>query len=116
MLPLSKELEVAAGSDKMQVALCERRFQPPPEPGKPLETFMLPSDDIVLDVFYAYGHEGQDMLAVRAPFSMGPKAQEIIGRRVRAGDVYYRVVSVKRQIYGVITVGEPIGIEVCRDG
>ena len=75
---------------------------------------MLPAE-IQFEAFYSYGYDGKEMMAVRAPFPMAAKADEIIGRRVRIGDRHYRVLSVRRQIYGPIPAGEPIGIEVRLD-
>ncbi len=77
---------------------------------------MSPTDVIGLEAFYAYGYQGREMMAVRAPFAMAAAADEIIGRRVMIGAAHYRVVAVKRQVRGPIAAGEPIGIEIRRDG
>jgi hypothetical protein len=67
---------------------------------------------IILEAFYCYGYKGRDMIAVRAPFAMSARADEMIGREVEVAGRRYVALGVARQISGPIAKGEPIGIEV----
>lgn len=72
----------------------------------------MPDDaPIEVETFYRYGYRGRDMMAIRAPFAMSTDA-EIVGKRLLADSVIFRVASVARQISGPIQKGEPIGVEI----
>ena len=73
---------------------------------------MISVEAIELEAFYAYGHQGREMIAVRSPFAMAATAEEIVDRLVQIGGRRYRVLAVRRQISGPIAFGEPIGIAV----
>ena len=73
---------------------------------------MTTHSDLQLDLFYAYGHAGKSMMAVRAPFATSGEAPDLIGRAAVIGGARYEIVSIARQITGPIAKGEPIGVEV----
>lgn len=68
------------------------------------------NEPLTLDTFYAYGHQGRTMFAVRSPAGM--VEADLVGRIVSIRGVDHRVLAVSRQIGGAMVVGEPIGIEV----
>jgi hypothetical protein len=70
-------------------------------------------DLIIVEVFYPYGYQGLDMIAVRAPFTMTDDS-ELIGKRVIIDKDFFEVKSLHRQVSGSIQKGEPIGLEVCK--
>lgn len=65
-----------------------------------------------VEFFYAYGYQGRDMYAIRAPFATTADAPDLIGRRVRLNGTVMRITAISRQISGPIARGEPIGIEI----
>lgn len=75
---------------------------------------MTSPDLLSLECFYAYGHNGKDMRAVRAPFASSGDAPDLIGRRAEIDGAIYEILAVSRQISGPIAKGEPIGVEVRR--
>jgi hypothetical protein len=68
---------------------------------------------IAVEVFYRYGYQGRDMIAIRAPFTM-PHDSELIGKRLCVSKDVFEVKSLLRQGSGWIQKGEPIGVEVYR--
>lgn len=70
------------------------------------------SEPLDLAFFYAYGHQGRAMVAVRAPFAMQGDGAGLIGRNVRIDGRQFVVRGVGRQISGPIAAGEPMGLEV----
>lgn len=68
------------------------------------------NEPLTLDTFYAYGHRGRAMFAVRSPADMAEA--DLVGRIVSIRGVDHRVLAVSRQIGGRMVAGEPIGIEV----
>ncbi len=68
------------------------------------------NEPLTLDTFYAYGHQGRTMFAVRSPEDMAEA--DLVGRVVSIRGVDHRVLAVSRQIGGRMAAGEPIGIEV----
>jgi hypothetical protein len=75
------------------------------------EVMMANDDPITVEVFYRYGYQGRDMIAVRSPFTM-PGDSELIGRRIFVDKDIFEVKSVLRQVSGSIQKGQPIGVEV----
>ncbi len=69
---------------------------------------------IRLECFYAYGFQGREMRAVRAPFAMAGDAAGLVGQVAEIDGSAYRIIAVSRQISGPIAKGEPIGVEVGR--
>ncbi len=65
-----------------------------------------------LDIFYPYGFQGREMIAVRAPHAMSEKAAGLVGRTLRMEGALYIILGVHRQISGPIAAQEPVGLEV----
>ena len=65
---------------------------------------------VAFEAFYAYGHLGREMIAVRAPHAFGET--ELIGALARIDGALYDIVGIGRRLVGPIAKGEPFGLAV----